>query len=151
MGQSLVVSRWSLAKPLLVSVRRAAIPRDIRHRWPTTNLAIGCDCKNHRLRVVCLQNVFRANIAGWEDRNERRWSSGLLHAGTSFRFFALHQADHTHNFKSEFATRCDGLYRGSSVCANVVDNPHAHAFTTNAYLPLSDPVAHLYRAIHESL
>src|SRR5258708_34709087 len=113
-----------------------AISWDLRHRRAATDFAAGPARKNNRTGLIIPRNMLGADVAGREYRNERRRGCGLLHAGTPYRFFALHRAHRAHTLKSECAGGFDRLHRGIAGGAKFVDDTNPWALLAKAFKPL---------------
>src|ERR1035438_692472 len=112
----------------------AAVSWRIGHRQPVTQVALGADRK-YRRRVAF--HMLGTNVVCGEQRDELRRSRRFFDVGATSRFFALHQAQHTGDLKSELTRGLNGLDGRTSRGAHVIHNHHARRLQPKAFNALA--------------
>src|SRR5450759_2819520 len=94
-----------------------------------------------RRRCRVLQpDMFLAHVLRREDTDKLRRRRGLLDAGPSLRFFALHQAHRAGDVESELARGFDRLHRRRAGGADVVHDHHLRALFAEPFDALARAV-----------
>src|ERR1039457_6241998 len=87
--------------------------------------------------------MLSANVICGEQRDELRRGSGFLDVGATSRLFALHQAQHTGDLKSELTRRLNGLDGRSSRSADVIHDAHPRQLLPKPFNALAHAVRFL--------
>ena len=96
-------------------------------------------------------NVFRANVLGREQRDERRRRCGLFHIRAAAGFLPLHQAQYAGDLESKLAGGLNRLNGRSASGAYVVHDYDMRALFAEALNSLSGAVCLLRLADQKSV